>query len=175
MTENYRELLVRLKEFGVTLPKTLASLKTPNVSDDIYSDEILPFELYRGKRDNITRIGDQINKAYHYKIYDGCAVLMRRLLEMLLIQAFIENGIESEILDSDGNYFQLSDIIKVAIQSRKLGLSRNAKGYLDPFREKGNLSAHNPFHNARRKDLEILQPKFRHLAEELFYKAGIIK
>ena len=175
MTENFRELINRLREFGNTLPKLSTPPEILRVPCDVYLDEILPFELYRGKRDNITRIGDQINKAYHFEIYDGCAVLMRRLLEMLLILAFKENGIESEILDADGNYFQLSDITKAAIQSRTLGLSRNAKEYLESFREKGNLSAHNPFHHARKKDLEILQPKFRHVVEELFYKAGIVK
>jgi len=100
---------------------------------------------------------------------------MRRLMEMLLILAFKEYGIEGEIRGTDGNFLQLSDIVSKAIKNPTLGLSRNAKEYLELFREKGNLSAHNPFHNAVKKDLEIAQPKFRHLVEELFYKSGIHK
>lgn len=175
MTEDFQALFKKLKEFDVTLPKAKTSKNNALLPTTSYNDDILPFELYRGKRDNITRIGDQINKAFHFEIYDGCAVLMRRLIEMLLVLTFKEHHIENEILDVDGNFQQLSEIIKIASKNRLLGLSRNAKEYLEIFREKGNLSAHNLFHNARKKDLEILQPKFRHLVEELFYKAGILK
>jgi hypothetical protein len=140
-----------------------------------FSDDMLPFDLYRGTRQNIEKVADQINKSFHFGIYDGCAVLMRRLIEMLLILAFKNYKLEQDIHDANGDYLQLSQIIDKAITDKTLDFSRNAKEYLDPFREKGNLSAHNPFHNARRKDLELMQPKFRHLVEELFYKAGILK
>ena len=43
------------------------------------------------------------------------------------------------------------------------------------FKEKGDLSAHNPFHTSVKRDLELIQPKYRHLVQELFYKAGILK
>jgi len=134
---------------------------------------MLPFDLYRNTRQNIERVADQINQSFHFGIYDGCAVLMRRLIEMLLILAFKHCGIEGEIRGSDGNYLQVSEIINKAITNPTLDLSRNAKEYLNLFREKGNLSAHNPFHNALKKDLELIQAKLRHLVEELFYKAGI--
>ncbi len=143
--------------------------------EEVYTDDIIPFELYRGTRQNIERIADQINKSFHFGIYDGTAVLMRRLIEMLLILAFQEVNQEDNIRGADGNYLQLSQIINEAAQNKGLNLTRNTKDYLDLFREKGNLSAHNPFHNCRRKDLELVQPKFRHVVEELLYKARILK
>jgi hypothetical protein len=164
----------RAKVYIASLPKEILSKPIPS-PDGNFGDAILPFDLYRSTRQNIERVADQINKSFHYGIYDGCAVLMRRLLEMLLILSFKEHRIESEIYGPDGNYVSLSEIINRAITNRVLDLSKNAKEYLDPFREKGNLSAHNHFHNARKKDLELVQPKFRHLVEELFYKAGVLK
>ena len=142
--------------------------------EEEYKDDILPFEIYRNTRQNIERIADQINKSFHYEIYDGTAILMRRLTEMLLILAFKEIGKEDSIRGSDGNYLQLSEIINCAVQNRELDLSRNAKGYLGIFKETGDLSAHNPFHNCRKKDLELIQYKFRSLVEELLYKGGIL-
>lgn len=142
--------------------------------EEEYSDDILPFEIYRNTRQNIERIADQINKSFHYEIYDGAAILMRRLIEMLLILAFKEIGKEDSIRGSDGNYLQLSEIINCAVKNRHLDLSRNAKGYLGIFKEKGDLSAHNPFHNCRKKDLELIQYKFRSVVEELLYKGGIL-
>jgi hypothetical protein len=139
-----------------------------------YTDDILPFDLYRNTRQNIEKIADQINKSFYYDIYDGAAILMRRLIEMLLVLAFKKTGEEDSIRGSDGNYLQLSEIINCAIQNRQLDLSRNAKAYLGIFKETGDLSAHNPFHNCRKKDLELIQHKFRSLVEELFYKGGVL-
>ncbi|MEW6718636.1 MAG: hypothetical protein AB1345_14190 [Chloroflexota bacterium] len=173
--ESKTSISQKVKAFIASLPKEVIGGAKKIRRNDGFGDNILPFELYRNTRQNIERVADQINKSFDFGIYDGCAVLMRRLIEMLLILSFKENKIETEVLGSNGNYLNLSDIINKAIANRTLDLSRNAKEYLDPFREKGNLSAHNPFHNARKKDLELIQPKFRHLVEELFYKSGIFK
>lgn len=164
-----------VRNFIDNLPSE-ARLKPPKVPiEEAYTDDILPFDLYKGTRQNVEKIADQINKSFHYGIYDGTAVLMRRLVEMLLILAFKEIGQEDSIRGSDGNYFQLSQIINQAIPNKTLDLTRNAKGYLALFKEHGDLSAHNPFYNCIRKDLQNGQHKYRALVEELFYKAGIIK
>lgn len=143
--------------------------------EEVYTDDVLPFDLYRETRQNIEKIGDQINKSFYYGIYDAAAVLMRRLVEMLLILAFQAINEESKIRSVDGNFLQLSQMINEAVQNKTVALSRNAKSYLGLFKEKGDLSSHNPFHITLKKDLELLQPKFRHLVQELLYKAGIPK
>ncbi len=165
---NVRRFIDSLPEVALMEPR-----RAP--PEEVYTDDIVPFELYRGTRQNIERIADQINKSFHFGIYDGAAVLMRRLIEMLLILAFRQIKQEDIIRGTDGNYLQLSQIINEATQNKALDLSRNAKPYLGIFKEKGDLSAHNPFHITLKRDLELLQPKFRHLVQELFYKAGILK
>lgn len=164
-----------IRSFVESLPSEILKTKREITSVEGYTDDILPFDLYRETRQNIVRIADQINKSFYYKIYDGTAVLMRRLTEMLLILAFKEIGQEDCIRDCEGNYLQLSQVIKQAINNVPLDLTRNAKSYLVVFKEKGDLSAHNPFHNCRAKDLQLVQHKFRTIIEELMYKAGIIK
>ena len=167
-THNVRGFIDSLPEGALAKPR-----RAP--LEGVYTDDIVPFELYRGTRQNIERIADQINKSFHFGIYDGAAVLMRRLIEMLLILAFKEHKQDADIRGMDGHYLPLHQIIDRAVRSKELDLTRNTRDYLDLFREKGNLSAHNPFHNSRRKDLELAQPKFRHIVEELLYKAGILK
>ena len=164
-----------VRRFMGSLPSETLTKPRKAPPEEAYPDDILPFDLYKGKRQNIESIADQINKSFYYGIYDGTAVLMRRLVEMLLILAFKEIRQEDLIRDSDGNYLKLSQIINEAVQNKTLDLTRNAKDYLGLFKEKGDLSAHNPFHISRRKDLELIQPKFRALIEELFYKACILK
>ena len=169
------EYILNVRRFIESLPSETVAKPRKAPPEEAYTDDILPFELYKGKRLNIESIADQINKSFFYGIYDGAAVLMRRLVEMLLILAFKEIKEEDLIRDSDGNYLKLSQIINEAVQNKTLDLTRNAKDYLGLFKEKGDLSAHNPFHISRRKDLELIQPKFRHIIEELFYKAAILK
>lgn len=164
-----------IRRFIDSLPARIVAKRRRVPVEEDFADDILPFDLYRKTRQNIEKIGDQINKSFYYQIYDGASVLMRRLVEMLLILAFKSIGQEEQIKGSNGNYLQLSQIINKATQNKTLDLSRNAKNYLGLFKEKGDLSAHNPFHTCRRRDLELTQQKFRYLVEELFYKAEILK
>lgn len=164
--------MVGVRKFLGTLPEEVRRSDVKRAIDD-YTDDIIPFELYRGTRKNIVCIADQINKSFFYGIFDGAAVLMRRLVEMLLILAFHKVKEEEKIKGGDGNYFQLAQIIREAEQNRSLDLSRNAKNYLGILKEKGDLSAHNPFHICVKRDLELLQQKYRHVIQELLYKAGV--
>lgn len=169
------EYIRNVRSFIGSLPSETLAKPRKAPPEEAYTDDILPFDLYKGKRQNIESIADQINKAFFYGIYDGAAVLMRRLVEMLLILSFKEIGQEDRIKGPDGNYLQLSQIINEAVQNKDLDLTRNAKDYLKPSKEKGDLSAHNPFHTSVKRDLELIQLKYRHLVQELFYKAGILK
>lgn len=60
------------------------------VSDDI----VLPKLLYENTRGFVESLAKQINASYAYNIYDGAAVLMRRLLEVLLILSHENLNIE---------------------------------------------------------------------------------
>ena len=169
------EYIRNIRRFVDSLPSEAVAKPRKAPPEEAYTDDVLPFDLYKNTRQNIEKIGDQINKSFYYAIYDGTSVLMRRLVEMLLILAFKEVGQEDYIRGSDGNYLQLSQIISQALSNKKLDLTKNAKEYLGIFKERGDLSAHNPFYTCRKKDIQPIQHKFRSLVEELFYKAGILK
>ncbi len=175
MNNDQPKLTQRVRTYINSLPKDLLETTPIITPDTSWRDDMLPFELYKGTTLIIERVADQINKSFHFGIYDGCAVLMRRFIEMLLILTFKNFNVENEILDASGEYFHLSLIIKKATANITIHLSRNAKEYLGIFRDKGDLSAHNPFHHALKKDLELVQPKFRHLVQELLSKSGIVK
>lgn len=124
-------------------------------SEEIISDDtILPNSLYKETRGFIESLSKQINASYEYNIYDGAAVLMRRLLEILLILTYEHLGKESEILDTNNNYLPLEKIINNAKSDKLLKLSRDSKNTLDEFRELGNFSAHKVYYNCRRNDFK---------------------
>jgi len=54
---------------------------------------VVPMTLVRGTRGYIERIANQVNGAYENGWYDACAVMIRRLLETLIIEAFEKHNI----------------------------------------------------------------------------------
>lgn len=143
-------------------------------SEEVVSgDEVLPESLFIKTRGFIESLSRQINAAYEGNIFDGCAVLMRRLLEILLILSYQANGIESAIQQAGGDYVSLDKIITDATSNKKLDLSKYTKSCLNDFRKLGNFSAHKIYYNAKRADIQKVIIDFRAAIEELLYKAGI--
>lgn len=143
-------------------------------NEEVFSfDTILPKSLYNVNRGYIESLGKQINSSFEHNIFDGCAVLMRRLLEILLVHSYEKIGIESTIKGNDGNYWMLDGIVKDAITNSKLGLSRNSKDCLDKFRELGNFSAHKIYYVCQKQYIEEVIQNYRACIEELLYKSGL--
>jgi len=164
----------RISDYIASVPKELLADYKPPI--DTFSDDIIPFEIYKETRGHIERIADQINKSFHFGIYDGCLVLMRRLVETLLILAYRAHNIELDILDENNNHLKLSKIIDKATNNKILALTKNAKQSLKPFALGGNLSAHNIYFCARLSDFNPhFRLEFRSLIEELLNKANILK
>ena len=157
--------------------KAIAQLKSefPNLlqsEDVVASATLLPDELFLKSPAYLTKLKDQINACYEHNIFDGCAVLMRRLLEILLIQSYEALGIDGQIQDGNGNYKLLDAISKNALTNSTLKLSRNSKKSLDDFKKVGNFAAHKIMYSTRRGDIDGIAKDYRGTIEELLYKAG---
>jgi hypothetical protein len=115
-----------------------------------------------------------MNGCFEKGWYDACAVMMRRLVEISLIEAFEHKGVADKIKAKDGNYVQLTEMISRALSERKLTLSRNCKNALPRLRGVGHMSAHGRYFIARPVDLRKAQPDFRVVVEELLHHAGLL-
>lgn len=136
-------------------------------------DTLLPQALYDGSRGFIESLAKQINASYEYNIFDGCAVLMRRLLEVLLILTYEHCGVEKDIQDATGTYWPLEKITSNAKTHQVLKLSRGGKNTIDEFRTLGNFAAHKIYFVCRRADIKKIASEYRATIEELLYKSGI--
>ncbi len=154
-------------------------LKFPGIhstcEEVVSEDTVLPSPIYLNTRGFIESLAKQINASFENNIYDGCAVLMRRLLEICIILSFENLKIDSEIRDGSGNYMPLEAIMSHAKSSSTLKLSRDTRAIMDDFRTLGNFSAHKIYYNCRRDDLKTVLKSYRAAIEELLYKAGIKK
>ncbi|WP_024461028.1 DUF4145 domain-containing protein [Marinimicrobium sp. LS-A18] len=131
--------------------------------------------LYSVTRGYIEPLCRQINASYENNIFDGTAVLMRRLLEIMLILSYEKLGIGSDLKDPDNEYKNLNTIVGNALTNSTLSLSRNTRDYLDQFRKIGNFSAHKIHYNTKKSDIRNIVLDYRAAIEELLYKSGLIQ
>lgn len=136
-------------------------------------DTILVKAEYDVGRGYIESLAKQINRSYEENIFDGCAVLMRRLLEVMLILAYRKHGIEASIQEPDGSYKMLEGIINDAKTNGTLNLSRNSKEVLDVFRKLGNFSAHKIEYTCHRQYIQPHIMDYRGIITELLHRAGL--
>ncbi len=134
---------------------------------------VLPLVTYENPRGFIESLAKQINRSYEENIFDGCAVLMRRLEEVLLILSYEHLKIADQIKDGNGNYVMLEGIVKNAVTNAALGLSRNSKTSVETFRVLGNFSAHKITYTCRREYIQEKIDDYRALVDELLHKAGL--
>lgn len=65
--------------------------------------------MVRGTRGYLEKLAHQINGTYANAWYDACAVMIRRFVETLIIEAYEAHGIEANIKDGSGDFFFLRD------------------------------------------------------------------
>lgn len=160
-----RELLFSLK----TTWREQSSASTPE------SEGLFPLSiLVQTNRGYLTTIGRQMNGCYSAGWYDASSVMMRRLVEIAIIEAFEHKGNADKIKSADGNYLHLSELVQRAIAETSWTLSRNAKKGLPHLRDVGHMSAHGRHFLARKEDLERVQLGCRVVVEEFLHHAGLL-
>jgi hypothetical protein len=166
----------RLHQKTIEALNTEFSFFTDSSEEIITENGILPKDLYSNTRGYIEKLALQINASYENNISDGCAVLMRRLLEVLLLLAIKCAGKESDIKDlGTGQYKNLTSIINYTISNKVLSISKDTEGVLHDFRELGNFSAHAIHYNCRKEEITTVKRSYRYAVEDLLYAAGIKK
>lgn len=137
------------------------------------SQQVLPRSLCRGTRGYIERVVNQANGCYEKGWYDACVVMVRRLIETLIIEAFEKYGLAKKIKNSDGDFLYLGDLIKYCLSESAWNLSRNCKQALPRLKNIGDKSAHSRRYIAQRGDVDPLLGDIRVVVQELVYLAGL--
>lgn len=161
------------RELSYSLRTTWKDQKnTPAVNVD---DGLFPMTLLsQTNRGYLMMIGRQMNGCFHSGFYDACAVMMRRLFEISIIEAFEHKGVGHLIKNGSGDYLQLSDLVAKTLAEPMINISRNSKKALPKLRDNGHLSAHGRSYFAQKSDLERIQADFRVAVEELLRIAGLL-
>jgi hypothetical protein len=137
-----------------------------------FEHHVLSFGLVRNTRGYIERVVHQINGCYQNGWYDGCAVMIRRFLEILIIEVFEAFNIADKIKNSNGDFYYLSDLISKTLTETTWNLTRNTKRALPKLKDIGDKSAHSRRFNAFRSDIDHIIPELRVASQELIYLAN---
>lgn len=138
------------------------------------NSELLDETKFCGKRGYLTKLIKQINVSYRNNCYDACAVLLRRVFEIILVLCFQNFNIENEITRPDGSHLMLEGISRVATGNTTLNISKRITDNFESFREVGNNSAHNITYIASKKDIDDIARDYRVMLEDLYNKAGLM-
>jgi len=116
-----------------------------------------------------------MNGAFNARWYDASAVMMRRLLETAIIEAFEANGLEAKIKDpKTGEFYHLTDLVRCTLSESTWNLGRDTKKGLPKLKQVGHWSAHNRRYTLQKTELEQLQPSFRLAIQELLHLANLL-
>lgn len=138
-----------------------------------YEYLVISFGLVRNTRGYIERVVHQINGCYQNGWYDACAVMIRRLLEILIIEVFEAFNIADKIKNANGDFLYLSDLINKMLIETTWNLTRNTKKALPKLKDIGDKSAHSRRFNAIRSDIDHIMPELRVASQELIYLANL--
>lgn len=150
-------------------------LKPPAEGFKAETAQIIPLSYVRNTRDYIKKLVNQINGCYEKGWFDACAVMIRRLCEILIIEVYEARGMITKIQDANGNYFSLEALIRSVTNEPSWNLNRFTKQSLPKVSDAGNLSAHGNRYNAHLADIELLIPGLRATVQDLILLSGIKK
>ncbi|TET73858.1 MAG: hypothetical protein E3J56_03460 [Candidatus Aminicenantes bacterium] len=138
---------------------------------------MLPYTLFENTRGYLEKINHQINSCYRDACYDACAVMIRRLIEVLIIEVFNHRGMAQKIQNPDGDFLYLEGLINKILAETSLGLRKNTKKALrkKEFKSIGDQSAHGWNYNAYRTYIDDIKTELREVSENLLYLANLKK
>ncbi len=136
------------------------------------TDRIIDTALVMGAPGNFVRVVDQINGTYERGWYDACAIMLRRLLEMLIIEAYVANGMKDKIKGENGRFLRLNGLIRRACSESSWALDDNG-AILRRLNAIGNWSAHKRRFVANRDDIDKHVSELRIVVQELLFLAKL--
>lgn len=137
------------------------------------SQQVLPMSIVRNTRGYLEKVTNQINGCYEHAWYDGCAVMMRRLVETLIIEVFEHHNISDRIKNPSGDFLFLRDLIDRTLNETTWNLSRNTKKALPRLKDVGDKSAHSRRYLAHRSDIDKVIDDLRVVAQEFVLLAAL--
>jgi hypothetical protein len=137
------------------------------------TEPILPLSVVEGTRDYLVRIVQQTNGCYERQWFDACSVMIRKLVEILIIEVYEANKRSDALKDQNGNFRMLGDLIGTILKDTALNLGRETKRSLPDIKTLGDRAAHNRLYLAKKEDVDRVRDGLRVTVDELLHLANL--
>jgi len=170
----YAERYAALKQLKLIIQsELLPSIETMSASPVPQSEQVLPLSVVQGTRGYLERIITQANGCYEHQWFDASSVMIRKFVEILIIEVYEANGKDSEIKDGNGEFLMLRDLISRLLTQTHWNLSRETRRELPNVKNLGDRSAHNRRFIATKADVDKVTPGLRVIADDLLHIAKL--
>jgi len=164
--------------FAANIAADIRQIETISLADEVpetfASDTLIDSNLFDKTRGYFKKLVYQINVSYNSSCYDACALLIRKLVELLIEDIYESQGRVSEIVNPNSKrLFGLGQLISTLMADNHWKLNQHVEAGLNIVKAQGDKSAHNRRYNARKSDIDKMQPFLRDISEELLYLAKI--
>ena len=157
-TARHRAIIELVSSLAADAPRDFLP---PSEGSRPSSEHVLAFSHVRKTRGYLERVVNQINGCYERGWFDGCAVMMRRMVETLIIECYEAERIADQIKNPAGEFYMLKDLINKILAQPQFNIGRGAKQGLGKLKEIGDYSAHSRRYNAHREDIDKVTSDFR--------------
>jgi hypothetical protein len=150
------------------------ALSDKDASPTITDEPVLPKAVVTpAGKSYLVSVVIQANACHTARCYDACAVMVRKLVEILIIELYESAANESEIKNSDGDYLMLSGLIDNVLKAPHWSLARDTKSTLPKVKALGDRAAHNRRFLAKSGDLQNVLPGLRVIVDDLLHLAKL--
>jgi hypothetical protein len=108
----------------------------------VKNQPIFDIALVQDTRPYIEKFAKQANTCYENECYDACMVMLRRLIEVLIIECFEADKSQEKIKDKAGHYLFLKELISLFSKEENFTRCRNINKYLQSLKKLGDIGSH---------------------------------
>ncbi len=130
------------------------------------SSSVIPLNFVYNAKIHVQQMVKQINGCYDKGFYDASAVILRRLLESLIIEIYIDKKQASKI-KNDTVFKSLDKLITTVTNDPDVSLSRSAPKSIQLIKDIGDNAAHSRSYITPREDIDDNKLKIRRIISEL--------
>ena len=136
-------------------------------------DSVIPNDWVSGTRAYLEMLVHQINGSYDCGFYDACAILCRRLMEVLVIETYITRKRHHEIQDNNRVFFPLERLINYMCSDNTVTLGRNTPKVMKNVKQLGDTAAHDRVYITHQQDIDDIKSQYRRMIRELLVIANV--
>lgn len=145
------------------------SAKTADAPLD--GDSFLTPLIFDEMPEYIRRIIPQINGCWEREYLEACAVMIRRLIEILIIELYFKRKWVDELKHSSSkDFLGLKALVQKICGDSRFGLNRRTQDGLKRVKLLGDIAAHDHQIRIRKSDLKDMRDDVRFTTERLVFK-----